>query len=152
MNPMTEAAKEITEEQTRHLDSALEHIPEERREWCAGGCAKTPMAIYRECARAYLWAAETIRGNEVNWDLLAPRVEDCPDFESAKAALEKNQSEFFAALEEIDESRLAEMVKMPWGEELSLGQYILLPSYHTCYHVGQLNYIQTLLGDAEFHF
>jgi len=152
MNPTIEAAKEITREQTRQLTLALEFIPQERRHWVPRGCAKTPQDIYLECAGTYLWAAKFLRKEPLDWSQALPKAKDCPGLEEAKGLMEKYQQEFFTALDDLDESRLGETAEMPWGEKMSLGQYIFLPSYHTCYHCGQLNYIQTLLGDGEMHF
>jgi hypothetical protein len=152
MSPAIQAAKEITREQTRQLNIAIEHISAERLKWCPSGCAKTPMAIYLECAATYPWAAKFLRGEEVEWEKLMPRPEEISGLEELKELMEAAQEEFFSALEDLEESRLGEMVDLPWGEKISLGQYIFLPSYHVCYHVGQLNYIQTLLGDGEHHF
>ena len=152
MNPTIEAAKEITREQTRQLTLALEFIPQERRGWVPSGCAKTPLGIYLECAGTYLWAARFLLGESADWAQVLPKAKDCPGLAEAKKLMEKYQNEFFSALEGLDESRLGETVSLPWGEKMTLGQYLLLPSYHTCYHCGQLNYIQALLGDGELHF
>jgi len=152
MNPTTEAAKAITKEQTRQLNLAMEFIPEEKRRWKAGGCAKTPMDIYLECVVTYLWAAKLLRGESVDWAQLARKAQEFSDFEKAKALAEQWQQEFFSAMDEVSQSRLEDKIDPGWGEKMPLGQFLFLPSYHVCYHCGQLNYVQTLLGDGEMHF
>lgn len=152
MNSTIEAVKQLTQEQTRQLTTAMEFIPEERRCWRPEGCAKTPQEIYLECAATYLWAAKLLQGEPADWGQLVSKTQDYTDFERAKELMEQWQSEFIAVLERLEGARLTELVDPGWGDKMPMGQFLLLPSYHSCYHAGQLNYVQTLLGDAEIHF
>lgn len=152
MHSTIAVVKEMTQEQTRQLTMALEYIPENQRLWRASGCAKTPQEIYLECAGTYLWAAKFLRGEAADWSQLMPKSQEYSDLASAKQLMDDWLQEFFAAIDGIDESRMGEEIDPGWGDKMPLQQFLLLPSYHTCYHAGQLNYIQTLLGDAEMHF
>ena len=152
MNPMIEAVKAVTAEETRELNLAMDFIPVEKHNWCAGGCAKTPLQIYLECAGALRLMARLIQGKPADRAEGHVKPEDYPTYKDAKALMEKSLQELNAALDSLEESRLAEIVEMPWGMKMPMTQVIFLGSYHTSYHNGQLNYIQTLLGDSEFHF
>jgi len=77
------------------------------------------------------------------------------DFEAIPAADRMRafpQAGTSAALQALTPEALRERRQVPWGGSMSLGEYIFRPSYHLAYHDGQLNYIQRLLGDREFHF
>ena len=49
------------------------------------------------------------------------------------------------------EEQLEGKRKVFWGEE-SVRDLMWMGMVHTGYHVGQLNYIQTLLGDLDLHW
>jgi len=153
MSLLIEGVKEATREQTRLLDVAMDCLPEDKHDWCAGGCSKTPLQIYGECAGIYAWAAHFLAGKApLEWEAFMSRFQGTTGLGEARVLMEQAEAQFLAALDTIDESRLQEEVEPGFGLKLPLGQYIFLPSYHTCYHSGQINYIQTLLGDAEMHF
>ncbi len=150
MNPAIETAKKMTRVQTDWLHRTMQFIPEDKLTWRAGGCAKTPLEIYLECGQVYLTDAKLLRADTIDWTM--PEAEECQESEIAITFVEKAQREFLIALEALPESRLVEMVDLPWGGSMAINDLIFSPSYHTAYHCGQLNYIQTLLDDNERHF
>jgi hypothetical protein len=149
---MIDGAKAVTTEQTRWLDLGMEFIPADKHHWCAGGCTKTPMQIYLECAGAYRFLGQFLRGEKTDWSESLPKSEDYPDYAAAKALMAQCQQELFEALDSLGNADWEKQLTLPWGEKMTLAQALYLSSYHTCWHAGQLNYIQTLLGDKEFHF
>ncbi len=152
MHPTIEAAKEITKEQTRQITLAMEFIPEGRRNWVPSGCAKTPMEIYMECAGCYMFFARLVQGEAADWGEVLRKAKEDRSLDDAKRLMDEYQEALFKALDSLPESKLNEKMILPWGQETTWGQFAFLASYHTCYHAGQLNYIQTLLGDADMHF
>jgi len=106
--------------------------------------------IVKQCAMVARRQAALVRGEEMPVEFEpAPAIEDA---EQAKRDLETALEELRVALEAVGPEALGERRQMPWGGSMSLGEYIFRPSYHLAYHDGQLNYIQRLLGDREFHF
>lgn len=152
MNAVIEAAKAITQEQTRQIIMGLQFTPEDKRTQQMGPCARAPLAIFLECAHTYRMAAKLIKGEAADWEAEMPKMEDYVTFDAAKAYIEQTESEFIAALDTAVNRDLNETIDPGWGHPFTLAQFIMLPSYHTAYHNGQLNYIQCLLGDKEFHF
>jgi hypothetical protein len=152
MHLLIATAKQLTKEQTRALTTALECIPQEHRYWAPGGCAKTAMEIYLQCAGEYSNMANFLRGKTLlSWDIVLQEATKHLSYDEAVTLMEKNEIEFLSALDEIGEARLHEMIELPWGEKTTRGHFIFLTSHHIAYHCGQLNYIQTILGDAEIH-
>lgn len=152
MNAVIEAAKAITSEQTRQLILGLEYIPADKRVQQMGSCARAPLAIFLECASTMRMAAKLLRNQPADWAAEMPAMEDYPTLEAAKALIEQTQAEFFAALDESADRDMNETVDPGWGHPFTLAEFMMLPSYHSAYHNGQLNYIQCLLGDKEMHF
>lgn len=153
MSDIIEGVKDATREQTRLLNVAMDCLPEDKHNWCPSGCAKTPLQIYGECAGIYAWAAHFLSGKQpVEWETFMSRFRGTAALGEARVLMEQAEQQLHDALDNVDEANLQDEVEPGFGLRMTLGQYIFLPSYHTCYHVGQLNYVQTLLGDAEMHF
>jgi hypothetical protein len=56
------------------------------------------------------------------------------------------------AIDSLSDADLEGDIQMPWGFVMPAAVAIFLPDSHMSYHDGQLNYIQTLLGDTKFHW
>lgn len=147
-----EGIKALTQEQTRWLDLGMEFIPTDKHCWCAGGCAKTPLEIYLECAGVYRTLAQVFQGKQPDRSESPSKPEEFPDYATAKPLMAQCQQELFVALDGLGSADWGKKIALPWGHEMTLGELIYLPAFHASYHAGQLNYIQTLLGDTEFHF
>lgn len=78
-----------------------------------------------------------------------------PDDKKNQAALieeiESSIQEVTTALAALSDADLMQPIKMG-EEESSLYKLASMCLIHTCYHDGQLNYIQSLHGDMEIHW
>ena len=146
--PEAMAATEKTKEAHRHLLTGLRYIPDDKLDWVPMGPAKSPRRIALECAAAYKLFAQMVRGEPLDWGQPDPSA--YPTRESVVAALDAGLADFEAALQALSAEQLAEKRRVPWGE-MAVGEIIWLAFWHNVYHDGQLNYIQTLLGDTEMH-
>lgn len=76
------------------------------------------------------------------------------DRKNKEAALDDFQAainRFTAAIGSADEATLSQVIQSPLGELTLLRLAQIMPP-HIMYHSGQLNYIQTLHGDDDFHW
>ncbi|MBM3471852.1 MAG: DinB family protein [Armatimonadetes bacterium] len=144
-------ASAMTQMVTKELLVALKYTPDDKLDWVPMGAAKTPKAIIVECATGNKWMAAELRCEENAagvWEGI--KVEDYPTREALAEFVEASQAELLAAIDALTEEQLDQKRKVFWGEE-SLRDLVWLGMMHTNYHVGQLNYIQTLWGDTEMH-
>jgi len=146
--PEAMAAKEKTQSVHREVLVGLKYIPDEKLDWCPMGKAKTPRHIGLECAGAYKWGAAIIRGGPAEWP--EAKDEDYPTREAMVELLDASLAEFAAALDTVTEEQLNETREVFWGQE-SVRNLLWINYWHSVYHAGQLNYIQTMLGDTEMH-
>jgi hypothetical protein len=147
MQTLVVNAKQLTKGETCRLTASLKFIPQERHHWIPGGCAKSAMEIYLQCAGEYLNMAKFLRGDiPLPWEEVLEAATAHLTFDKARELMQDNENQFLLALDEMDEARMDETIESPWGEKMTWGQFILSASYHLAYHCGQLNYIQTLLG------
>lgn len=147
--PQAVAAKEKTQQANKELSIGLKYIPDDKLTWVPAGKAKPPLQIVADCAAAYRWAAATIRGAPAGPP--EQKVDASPTRADAVERLEAGLADLVAALDEVTEEQSAQKRQMPWGEE-TVANLMWLGHWHSIYHAGQLNYIQTLLGDTEMHF
>jgi hypothetical protein len=72
--------------------------------------------------------------------------------EEAVSLLESNAKAFVEWLDNLDPERLGSMVETPFGMgpvPIELG--ITFPAMHTRWHHAQIDYIQTIYGDLNWH-
>ncbi len=144
------AAKEKTHQATKFVLNALKHIPDDKLDWVPMGKAKTPLLIVVECAAVYKWLASEYRG-ESNTELFEAMMKaEYSGRDEVVALLEASQAEMDAAMDALTEEQLTETREVFWGPT-TVDELLGAGKMHSDYHAGQLNYIQTLLGDDEMH-
>jgi len=144
------SAIEKTNESTRHLLLGLKYIPDDKLDWVPMGKAKTPLAIIAECAAVYQWLAAELSGQQ-DPDIYERVVSrQYAGRDQVEALLREAQTELEAAMETLTEEELPEVRDVFWGPT-TVADLLWAGKTHSDYHSGQLNYIQTLVGDAEMH-
>jgi hypothetical protein len=72
--------------------------------------------------------------------------------EQAVSLLEQNADAFVAFLDALEPERLKAMVATPFGMgDVPTGLAITFPAMHTRWHQAQIDYIQTIYGDLDWH-
>ena len=151
MPSIKEIAKSGVMHQAELLVKDTKYIPAEKSAFCPMGCAKTVRDILAEIARANVGIAAAFVGAVPDPEF-ADRVAQASTVEELGALVLESAQVVADTIDSLDEADLEKDAKMPWGAIFPLWQAIFLPTSHMTYHDGQINYIQTLLGDATFHW
>ena len=138
-----------TQKAAADLLTALERLPQDKRDWQPMGDARSAADQVAECAIL----------NGTTADLIAARA--FPDFDFAqfaaaktalvadpdtlRALLQANTARVIAALSTVDDAELEVEIPMPWGAQ-SLASILAYPYWNMSYHEGQINYIASMLG------
>lgn len=133
--------------------------PTDKRNWSPMGAARTTTDVMQECADALEMFTKFMRAGQFpapNPKARAARAEalkkNPPTFEDLRARLQKAVEKYAQAIEKFPAERWMEMVSSPFGgQQMPLGSLLGLPVFNMVYHWGQINYIQTMLGDTEMH-
>jgi hypothetical protein len=113
-------------------------------------CCRSVYDQIEECAGVLNGIAKLVRGQE--WPPEEEKEKaDYKSGEEACEALKAAAANYAAAMRSADESVLDGTFKMPWGEAPA-SFMISLAVANMNYHGGQINAIQMMLGDQEFHF
>jgi hypothetical protein len=130
-------------------------IPEEKWTATYGGCTKPACEVTTDAVSLMLWVNEALKGNVIETD--EPDARDrvaslCASREGAISALVQACRVFGAALTEASDEALNATITPPWKMPAPLYMLANIAVSHIWYHDGQLNYIQTLLGDDKVHW
>jgi len=135
----------------RSMLTAAKHIPEDQREVTFGGVSKPARWIVAHCAKVHRMAAKVVQGQSLE-DVHHEAMDTSADWETAVSELKESADDLVRIVEELSPDAAARKVRVPWGEEIAAIEFASFVAGHTMYHCGQLNYIQTLLGDGDMHF
>jgi hypothetical protein len=131
------------------LVDAVERLPEDKRNWSPSGSARTALDQAAECAILNGSTAQTLQTRTFDNEFMAVYEKQKADlvaqgWQAIKAKLDENTAKVVAAIGGVPESDFHQTISMPWGE-LSLEQIMSYPYWNTCYHEGQVTYIETLM-------
>lgn len=132
------------------LEAALMRLPEDKRNWSAGGDARSALDMVAEVAILNGDTAEMIRTRSglANFDLEElnrRKAALCDNWPALKAQLDENTAKVVEAIRALPDEDLETEVQMPWGP-MTLTQIISYPYWNACYHEGQINFIASMLG------
>lgn len=141
------------------LVHALATTPDERLNWSPSPTSRTPIQQVAHAACAIGHLADTLDGRPFD---VATMEEADRRFrawegtfrtrEEVLALLEREACAFVRWLDALAPERLGTAVEMPFGVgSAPLSLAITLPAAHTRWHLAQLEYIQTIYGDRDWH-
>ena len=138
-------------EKTRvELVTALLRLPEDKRNWSPMGSARTALDMVAECAILHGTTAGVIRNRafDPSFDFGkfgADKAALAEDWPKLQALLESNAAAISAAIMEVPDEDLNQSIAMPWGP-MPLADLIAYPYWNMSYHLGQINYLASMLN------
>jgi hypothetical protein len=130
-------------------------IPADKWTATFGGASRSAMEATADVIGLLNWTTEALKGN-VESDIQSYISEDvraaCAEQEGACGALSAAAGAFAGALGSASDEALNSLVTPPWKMDAPLFILCHIAVSHVWYHDGQLNYIQSLLGDGEVHW
>ena len=149
---------EFQAKKIERIADALAHFISTTRDdklaWHAPGeeahAGRSVLELAGECVEVNRRIAALLRGEAVNTTTSAT---EAPAYESADLArsdLTESGRELAAAVRKIDDAALTQTYQT-WRGPLP-GEILIEMAYRNmAYHAGQVNFIQCLYGDSEFH-
>lgn len=135
--------------------SDINAIPEDKWNASFGGCTRPASELTADALSLMIWTTEALKGNiepEYGPENLDQVKVDCQTKASALAKLTSVVEGFSAALANASDESLNAIVTPPWQMDAPLFMIAQIAVSHLWYHDGQLNYIQSLLGDDKVHW
>lgn len=150
MPTMQEFLADATLHKATELEAALNHLPEDKRNWSPMGDARTALDQVAEVAIMNGGTADIIRTKKFLADFsmesfAAARKHLCDNPDAMHALLKENTEKVVTAIRETTDEELNAEVQMPWGP-MTVAQIMAYPLWNMGYHEGQINYIGSLAG------
>lgn len=159
MNDPIEKAKSDFLQARAGILHALSTTPDDRLNWSPSPTARSPLHQVVHAARSISNIHGFLDGR--TFDVPTPQEADLGfrEFESkfsrrdeAVKLFERNADAFVAWLDALEPERLTSLVVTPFGMgsvPIELG--MTFPAMHTRWHQAQIEYIQTIYGDLDWH-
>lgn len=154
-----EQAKQDYLHAKNQLCSALANIPEDRLNWSPSPTARTPIEIVAHCAIAVKSIHEQMTGTPFHFNSteeadIAFRKEELQFHTSEQVLgyLEEVSTRYTRWLDTVTADNLNSMVVLPFGlGAMPLENWLQISPNHTRGHIAQLEYLQTVYGDRDWH-
>lgn len=135
---------------TADLEAALMRLPEDKRNWSAGGDARSALDMVAECAILNGTGVQAIQTRafpaDFDWAAYARQKEELvADWPALKAMLDENTARIVEVVRALSDEDLSLEVSM-FQSTMTLAQLASYPYWNACYHEGQINFIAFMLG------
>lgn len=132
------------------LMAAFLALPEDKRDWKPTGDARSALNIMAECAILNGNAASTLVNRVFTMDgpmdeFHARRDKLAEDWQRCEALFTENTARLLKAIRETAADAIASSIETPWGP-MELAEIASYPYWNMTYHLGQINYIASMLG------
>jgi hypothetical protein len=128
---------------------ACAKVPIEKHDWKPLDNGRSVLDQAREVALCPLWVVGLLKSrgfNEADFAQQESLKDSLDSLAKCQELANENLKAMQSAIETFPESDIEVEADLPWGR-YSMIEMMNFPYWNTCYHFGQINYIQTLYGD-----
>ncbi len=140
---------------THMYQADIQAIPEDKWTATFGGCSKPCSSLTADAVGFLFWMTKAIKESgtpTIDADAMGKLEADCATKDGATAMLQKGSTALSEALMAASEETLTTIATAPWQMDAPIFSLAQIAVSHIWYHDGQLNYIQSMLGDGEYHW
>lgn len=142
---------------------AIEALPEDKRDWKPCDSARSALSQLKEVASAPGFFIHVLEhgapppfedhAKDQSQEKTQAQPAGQSSYETARESAMKGTAALCAVIMEFPDDRLNAEVVLPFhgGVVMTMAEVLGLHMWNLTYHYGQINYIQTLLGDREMH-
>ena len=135
---------------------AIEALPADKQDWSPGPPARSALAQLQEIAVAPGLHKLLVLGEELSPQFhmsIQAEARKLTTVAAAKEAAQKSTADLCDLILSFPDDQLDKEVTLPFGPGMvfTLADILGLDYWNMTYHLGQINYIQTLLGDTQMH-
>ena len=159
MSTVNETAAKLTQQAADKLVKNLNVMPAEKQQWKPPQEGRSAHDQILECAVMNGFAAKILNDlafpnmETMDWGgMFGKAAAENDTVEKLLSTLEKSTADLIAATKAFPADKLSDTVMIPFdGSTRTWAEVIFFPYWNMTYHEGQINYIQLLYGDKEFH-
>ncbi len=136
---------------------ALETTPDDKVNWAPSSTARTPIQLVAHAAMGTTLVQDMLQarpfpnGSTAEYDAASRKCEkEYTTREQALGILEQTSGEYLAWLDSLSPTQLASTVETFFGS-LEVASAITIPADHLRNHAAQIDYLQTIWNDTDWH-
>ncbi|OGF54729.1 MAG: hypothetical protein A2Z21_00970 [Candidatus Fraserbacteria bacterium RBG_16_55_9] len=150
---------QMTSRNMEDLFRSARAVPKDKLEWKPVNNGRSALDQLQECAQAPTWflsMLETRKPPQFDKDLMEKaRAERATwkTIDECENVCRKNSERLFEVIKKFPDKDLDVKIALPFGKGMvmSMADIAMAHYWNTTYHLGQINFIQTLYGDLEMH-
>lgn len=141
-----------------NLFRSAQGMPEDKLNWRVGDQTRTPLELLQECAQSLKWPESLLSKPEITFDpeqyeqsLKERRAWNTIDL--CENAARRNLEATLAYVRDYPDNDLDRKITLPFAQGIvvTVGEILLSPYWNCVYHLGQINFVQTMYGDTDMH-
>lgn len=152
---MIDVTQKAAEEAFRYAKA----VPTDKLDWKPLDQGRSTLDLCRELAMCPKWCQDIIdtkeqpEYNEASMEAMQKEQEQWKTVEDCEAECNRRLASLFEYFKSMPDERLAETKWLPYdgGRDFTMPEMMDYPRWNFNYHLGQIGYIQILLGDKEMH-
>lgn len=140
------------------ITHALATTPDDRINWSPSPTARTPIQQVAHCADAIPGIQGMLVGKPFPYasidefdTAMRAAEKEFTTRDQVLSLLEDNSAQYLKWLDALTPEQLASVIQPPFGPPVPMAVGITFAAYHLSYHVAQMDYIQTIYGDHDWH-
>ncbi len=146
-----------TEQAVKSLFDTARYVPADKLEWKPLDNGRSCLDQLQECAQAPTWFQSILETRQVQefdpakYEEMRVARRQWDTLEKCEEVCRTNTAKLIETIRNFPDEHLSTGIPHPFapGETIKLAHVMLWHYWNTVYHIGQINYIQTLLGDFE---
>jgi hypothetical protein len=137
---------------TEGILRSVRALPTDKLDWKPMGNGRSAIDQLAECASSPQIMMRALSGKGYSYEEEDRALKNSlKTIEEAERCLREGNAKLLEMIRAMPDEKLAEQIHLPWGDIWRLAEVANMHYWNLVYHVGQINYIQTLLGDFEMH-
>ncbi|MCB0826213.1 MAG: DinB family protein [Armatimonadetes bacterium] len=159
MTSLVEYCKRDALDAMEHFLRNFSHVPDDKLNWSPTPTSKSALRIAAHTAVAIGNFTKMMR------DRRLPYGDEIPEFmaqtaarevaittrEEAEELLRKNMAEVITAMDDLTDEEAEMVLDTGQGWQMPMSFLMKLPSKHTAWHIGQIDFLQTCWDDQEIY-
>ena len=140
------------------LAHALATTPDDKINWAPSPTARTPLQQVAHGAMAIADIQDMLTGKPFPYAgpaefdrALRSAEKEFTTREQVLSLLEQTSAAYLAWLDTLTPEQFAATLQMPFGPPVPMAVAMTFPAYHLVGHIAQMDYIQTIYGDHDWH-
>jgi len=150
---------DMIESSHNNLFRAVRAMPEDKLTWKVEGKGRSALEQLQECAQSPMWFKAVLDNidsppefSEADFGKMMEERQQWDTVDKCEAACKKNMEGLIESIKQFPEEKMSQKVKLQFREEPFEAADMILGTYwNNTYHIGQINFIQTLYGDSDMH-